>query len=81
MAMNATGEPLIATMQELSGRVLDNQPIEAELFLPLLEEELQITRSEGALDKFTVDEPGDVVDILENAVNAFEGRVAEEDTQ
>ena len=27
MAMNATGEPLIATMQELSGRVLDNQPV------------------------------------------------------
>lgn len=81
MAMNATGEPLIATMQELSGRVLDNQPVEAELFLPLLEEELQITHSEGALDKFSADEPGDIVDILENAVNAFEGRAAKEDTQ
>ena len=53
----------------------------AELFLPLLEEELQITHSEGALDKFSADEPGDIVDILENAVNAFEGRAAKEDTQ
>jgi hypothetical protein len=78
MAMNATGEPLIATMQELAGRVLDNQPIEAELLLPLMEEDLRITRTERELDHFSRDKPEQIVDILEKAIKAFTGKEATE---
>jgi hypothetical protein len=78
MAMNATGEPLIATMQELAGRVLDNQPIEAELLLPLIEEDLRITRAERELDYFSPDEPDQIVNILEKAIRAFTGKEVNE---
>jgi hypothetical protein len=78
MAMNATGEALIATMQELAGRVLDNQPIEAELLLPLIEEDLRITLTERELDYFSPDEPDQIVNILEKAIKAFEEKEVSE---
>jgi hypothetical protein len=65
-------------MQELAGRVLDNQPIEAELLLPLIEEDLRITRAERELDYFSPDEPDQIVNILEKAIRAFTGKEVNE---
>lgn len=71
LAMSSSGKPLIATLQELSGRILDNQPIEAELLLPILKEDLRITRAERELDRF-VDSPQNFLIILQTVINALE---------
>jgi hypothetical protein len=71
MAMTTSGAPLIGTLNELSGRVLDNQPIPAELLLPLIKEELLITRTEAKLSAFSPFEPEKVLEILDAAISEF----------
>jgi hypothetical protein len=71
MAMTTSGEPLIGTLNELSGRVLDNQPIPAELLLPLIKEELLITRTEAKLSEFSPFEADKLFEILDAAIGQF----------
>ena len=68
MAMTSSGKPLISTLNEISGRILDNQPIEAELLLPLIKEDLRITRAERELDKLDEAKPDDIPTILRDAI-------------
>jgi hypothetical protein len=81
MAMTTSGKPLISTMEELSGRVLDNQPVEAELLLPLIEEDLRITRAERALERFSPSQSDQILTILEDAVTAFNGETRTEESK
>ena len=69
LAMSSSSKPLISTMQELSGRVLNNQPIEAELLLPLVQEDLRISLAERELEKFTGTNPERGDELLINAIN------------
>lgn len=69
LAMSSSSKPLISTMQELSGRVLNNQPVEAELLLPLVQEDLRISLAERELEKFTGTNPERGEELLINAIN------------
>lgn len=77
MAMSSSGRPLISTMQELSGRVLNNQPVEAEMLLPLVREDLRVTRAVRELEKLQASNPGEAVGLIEAAMRELstgEGR-------
>lgn len=69
LAMAIRGKPLISTMQELSGRVLNNQPIEAEMLLPLVQEDLRISLAERDLEKFSGTNPERGKDLLQSAID------------
>ncbi len=74
MAMTSSGKPLISAMRELAGRVLDNQTNEAELALPLLQEDLRITKANQKLDTFDTDEPdSDLDNVLQSVIGQFQG--------
>lgn len=68
LAMSSSGRPMISTMQEISGRVLNAQPIEAEMLLPLVREDLRISRAERELDKFTGTNPQRAAELLAAAI-------------
>lgn len=68
LAMSSSGRPMISTMQEISGRVLNAQPIEAEMLLPLVREDLRISRAEHELDKFTGTNPQRAAELLAAAI-------------
>jgi len=68
LAMSSSGKPLISTMQEISGRVLNSQPIEAELLLPLVREDLRISRAERELEKFVTADPDRGAALLSAAI-------------
>lgn len=76
LAMSSSGRPLISTMQEISGRVLNNQPIEAEMLLPLVREDLRISRAEHELDKFTGTNPQRAAELLAAAIKHLGGTEA-----
>lgn len=69
LAMSSSGRPLVSTLQELSGRVLNSQPTEAELVLPLVREDLRITRALRELDRFTGANPDRTPEILKGAID------------
>lgn len=73
LAMSASGKPLIATLNELSGRILDSQPVEADILLPLVREDLRITKAETVFSKFSDGKPEEVIEILEQMISALEG--------
>jgi len=68
LAMSSSARPLISTMQEISGRVLNNQPIEAEMLLPLVREDLRLSRAGRELDKFNGTNPERGATLLEAAI-------------
>lgn len=68
LAMSTSARPLIGTMQEISGRVLNSQPIEAEMLLPLVREDLRLSRAGRELDKFDGTNPERGVSFLEAAI-------------
>lgn len=74
LALSTSGKPLISTMQELSGRVLDNQPIEAELLLPLVQEDLRISLAGRELEKFTGTNPERGKELLDNAIKNLKSK-------
>lgn len=76
LAMSTSGAPLISTLQEVSGRVLNNQPIEAELLLPLVREDLRISRAERELEKFDPTRPERGPDLLDAAIKALAAKEA-----
>lgn len=71
MAMSSSGKPLIGTMQEIAGRVLNDQPVEAELLLPLTREELRLTRAERELDRYDQAKPQTGTDRLKAVIDAL----------
>ena len=50
LAMYTDGEPLIASLQEYSGRILNSRPNTAEAVLPLVRENLEIVETQRVLD-------------------------------
>ena len=68
LAMSTSGRPLISTMQELSGRVLNNQPVQAELLLPLVREDLRISRAQRALDRLAAAPPDRAAALLKAVI-------------
>jgi hypothetical protein len=68
LAMSSSGKPLISTMQELAGRVLNNQPSQAELLLPLVREELRATRAKHQLDVYDPKNPSQGLARLDAAI-------------
>jgi len=68
LAMSTSGRPLISTMQELSGRVLNNQPVQAELLLPLVREDLRISRAQRTLDKLAAAPPDRAAALLKAVI-------------
>lgn len=71
MAMSSSGKPLIGTMQEIAGRVVNDQPIEAEMLLPLTREELRLTRAERELDRYDLSRPQTGVERLKAVIDAL----------
>jgi hypothetical protein len=71
MAMSSSGKPLIGTMQEIAGRVLNDQPIEAEILLPLTREELRLTRAERELDRYDQSKPQTGAERLQAVIDAL----------
>ena len=74
LAMSSSGKPLISTLQELSNRVLDPAaPSAAEIELPLIREQLLLSRMDRALDGFddSDDVQGSLVEALNGAINAL----------
>lgn len=71
MAMSSSGKPLIGTMQEIAGRVLNDQPIEAEILLPLVREELRLTRAERVLDRYDQSKPQTGAEALQGVIDAL----------
>jgi hypothetical protein len=58
-------------MQEISGRVLNDQPIEAEILLPLTREELRLTRAERELDHYDASKPQSGAERLQAVIDAL----------
>jgi len=75
MAMSSSGKPVISTMQEIAGRVLNDQPIEAEILLPLTREELRLTRAEGELDRYDQSKPQTGPERLQAVIDALRREV------
>ena len=71
MAMSSSGKPVISTMQEIAGRVLNDQPIEAEILLPLTREELRLTRAERELDRYDQSKPQTGAERLQAVIDAL----------
>lgn len=69
LAMSTSGKPLISTMQELAGRVLNNQATDAEKMLPLVREDLRISRALRELDKFSGESPERGAILLGSAIS------------
>ena len=71
-AMSTSGEPLISTLQELSGRVLNAGTAGDQLQLPILKEQLNITRAEGALSGYHPAHPETASAVVEQVIKAFD---------
>ncbi|MCB1852512.1 MAG: hypothetical protein KDI83_17325 [Gammaproteobacteria bacterium] len=80
-AMSTSGEPLISTLQELSGRVLRADAPNAQQLLPMLQEQLRITRAEGALAGFHPAQPEAAVSLVEQVIQAFADERGKQEVQ
>lgn len=74
LAMSSSARPLISTMQEMSGRVLNSQPIEAEMLLPMVREDLRISRVERELERFNGTNPQRGPDLLRAAIKQLQDK-------
>lgn len=73
LAMSSSGKPLISSIRELSARVLNEQPNQAALLLPLVEERLRISRTLRRIDDLEREEPmKSSEDIVKAVIERFE---------
>lgn len=71
-AMSSSGEPLINTLQELSGRVLNaGRQVDVDNLTLLVKEELAAEEALDGLDAFSVDSPDAAEKLIETARDRF----------
>ncbi len=73
LAMSSSGKPLISTLNDLSNRVLNEQPSRNIALLELTRERLKVSEGERALGAYevNVDSPQQAPAALRNAIQAF----------
>lgn len=72
LAMSSSGRPLISTLQELSGRVLNSTASTAELAVPVLEAQRHASAAELAIARANeTSASGDIAKALEAAATAL----------
>lgn len=72
LAMTSNGKPLISSMRELSNRILNEKTNPSETLLPLVNEQLKISRAERLLDSAALDQSKDMDKIIGNVLNELE---------
>ncbi len=72
LAMTSSGKPLISGMRELSNRVLNEQPNTSEILLPLVNEQLKISKAERQLDSAALDKDKSMEEIIGNTLKELE---------
>jgi hypothetical protein len=73
MAMSSSGRPLIGTLQELSGRILNSEASPGEIALPLARETGKATFAQLELTRIDAADPDAVARALRRAITALGG--------
>ena len=68
LAMTSSGKPLISSMRELSNRILNEQPDPSKALLPLVNEQLKISRAERILSSAVLSQTKDMSEIIEETL-------------
>lgn len=72
-AVSSSAQPIISTLQELSGRILDaNAPGAGDLLVPLLREEMRISEAEARLSTFDPAQPDQASGLIGAALTAMQ---------